>query len=56
LQRYLTQPFWVTASHTGISGASVTLDQTLEDCDGFLLGRYDEVTEEACYLRGAMPK
>jgi F-type H+-transporting ATPase subunit beta len=54
LQRYLTQPFWVTASHTGIPGASVALDQTLEDCEGFLLGRYDEVTEEYCYLRGTM--
>jgi F-type H+-transporting ATPase subunit beta len=54
LQRYLTQPFWVTASHTGIPGASVTLEQTLADCEGFLLGRYDEVTEEHCYLRGAM--
>jgi F-type H+-transporting ATPase subunit beta len=54
LQRYLTQPFWVTASHTGIPGASVTLDQTLKDCEDFLLGRYDNVTEEHCYLRGAM--
>jgi F-type H+-transporting ATPase subunit beta len=54
LQRYLTQPFWVTTSHTGIPGASVSLDETLEDCEGFLLGRYDEVSEEHCYLRGTM--
>ena len=54
LQRYLTQPFWTTASHTGIKGVSVTLEQTLADCDGFLSGRYDEVSEEQCYMRGTM--
>ncbi|MBN1957736.1 MAG: F0F1 ATP synthase subunit beta [Desulfuromonadales bacterium] len=54
LQRYLTQPFWVTASHTGIEGVSVALDQTLTDCDGFLTGRFDETPEADCYMRGAM--
>jgi F-type H+-transporting ATPase subunit beta len=54
LQRYLTQPFHVVASHTGIGGASVTLDQTLTDCEAFLRGDYDAVTEEQCYMRGAM--
>jgi F-type H+/Na+-transporting ATPase subunit beta len=54
LQRYLTQPFHVVASHTGIKGASVTLDQTLTDCEAFLRGDYDAVSEEQCYMRGAM--
>jgi F-type H+-transporting ATPase subunit beta len=54
LQRYMTQPFWTTASHTGLAGASVPLEQTLADCDRFLAGRYDEVPEERCYMRGAM--
>lgn len=54
LQRYLTQPFWVTSSHTGIEGVSVALDQTLTDCDGFLTGRFDETPEADCYMRGAM--
>ena len=54
LQRYLTQPFFVTAAHTGIAGASVPLDQTLADCDAFLTGRHDELPEERCYMRGAM--
>ena len=54
LQRYLTQPFWTTASHTGIKGVSVPLDKTLADCDGFLSGRYDEVSEDHCYMRGTM--
>jgi F-type H+-transporting ATPase subunit beta len=54
LQRYLTQPFWTTAAHTGIRGVSVPLARTLADCEGFLLGHYDEVTEERCYMRGSM--
>ena len=54
LQRYLTQPFWVTASHTGIEGKSVALRDTLDDCDAFLAGRYDDVSEEHCYMRGTM--
>ena len=54
LQRYLTQPFWTTASHTGIKGISVPLEKTLADCEGFLAGRYDDVSEEHCYMRGTM--
>jgi F-type H+-transporting ATPase subunit beta len=54
LQRYLTQPFWTTASHTGIQGVSVPLETTLADCDDFLSGKYDDVPEERCYMRGAM--
>ena len=54
LQRYLSQPFYVTATHSGIPGVSVPLADTLADCEAFLLGRYDEVGEEACYMRGTM--
>ncbi len=54
LQRYLTQPFWTTAGHSGRAGVSVPLDQLLDDCDGFLTGRFDELDEAACYMRGGM--
>ncbi len=54
LQRYLTQPFWATASHSGINGVSVSLSDTLTDCEAFLLGHYDDVPEEQCYMRGTM--
>jgi F-type H+-transporting ATPase subunit beta len=54
LQRYLTQPFFTTASHTGIEGVSVPVEKTIEDCDAFLSGRYDEVPEDQCYMRGTM--
>ena len=54
LQHYLTQPFWATASHTSIQGVSVPLQHTLTDCEAFLMGRYDEIPEEHCYMRGTM--
>ncbi len=54
LQRYLTQPFRVITARTGIAGKSVPLTQTLDDCEGFLLGHFDDLPEESCYMRGAM--
>ena len=54
LQRYLTQPFWTTAAHTGMEGYSVPLSNTLDDCEAFLKGTYDHLPEEACYMRSTM--
>jgi len=54
LQRYLTQPLWVTSKQTGVTGVSVPLRQTLDDCDGFLSGRHDQIPEEKCYMIGTM--
>ena len=54
LQRYLTQPFYVVSRHTGIAGVSVPLEGTLEDCEAFLRGDYDSVSEDQCYMRGRM--
>jgi F-type H+-transporting ATPase subunit beta len=55
LQRYLAQPFHVVAEHTGIAGVSVELDTVLTDCERFVDGAYDDLKEEDCYMRGAMP-
>ena len=56
IERYLTQPFSVVADHTGIPGVRVSLAQTLADCEGFLDGRFDALSEADCYMRGAMPQ
>lgn len=56
LQRYLTQPFTVTAKHTGIKGVSVKLQDTLSDCDSLLTGHYDNLTEAQCYMLGRLPE
>ena len=55
LQRYLTQPFFVVSRHTGLGGASVPLAGTLDDCEAFLHGDYDSLSEDECYMRGRMP-
>ncbi|MEX8494204.1 F0F1 ATP synthase subunit beta [Sphaerotilus sp.] len=55
LQRYLTQPFQVVAGHTGMGGVSVPLETVLADCERFLGGAYDTLSEDACYMKGAMP-
>ena len=54
LERYLTQPFFVVAEHTGITGASVPLETTLSDCEAFVRGDHDDLPEERCYMRGGM--
>ena len=56
LQRYLTQPFNVTAHLTGMTGATVRLEDTLRDCEDFLAGTFDAVSESDCYMRGTMPR
>lgn len=56
LQRYLTQPFHVIADHSGIPGEAVQLEKTLADCEGFLDGRFDKLTEAECYMKGGMPE
>lgn len=54
LQRFLTQPFHVVSEHTGIQGTSVPLRATLDDCEAFLRGDYDDVSEDRCYMKGSM--
>lgn len=54
LQRYLSQPFQVVSEHTGIQGTSVPLETTLADCERFLNGDYDQLSEADCYMRGGM--
>ncbi len=54
LQRYLTQPFHVTAEHSGISGVSVKLEDTLTDCESIINGDMDEYPEEKFYMKGSL--
>ncbi|WP_174626420.1 F0F1 ATP synthase subunit beta [Candidatus Methylobacter favarea] len=54
LQRYLTQPFSVLAQHSKQSGVSVPLEKVLADCESLLVGQYDNLSEEQCYMRGSL--
>jgi F-type H+-transporting ATPase subunit beta len=54
LQRFLTQPFLVTAAFTGREGKSVSVAETIRGCDAILSGDCDEWPEAAFYMSGTM--
>lgn len=54
LERFLTQPFFLTEEFTGREGKHVTLEETLRGCEGILSGKMDHVPEEAFFMLGAI--
>jgi F-type H+-transporting ATPase subunit beta len=54
LQRFLTQPFFVTEHFTGLAGVSVPLAETMAGCRAILEGECDDVPEAAFYMIGGV--
>lgn len=54
LERFLTQPLFVTESFTGQPGRHVPLEDTLAGCEAILNGEFDAVEERQLYLIGAL--
>ena len=54
IQRFLTQPMFVTESFTGNEGRYVSLDDTLQGFEEILSGQYDDLPEQAFYMVGAV--
>ena len=54
LQKFLTQPFHVAETFTGIKGKYVPLAETLKGFDDIADGKYDDVPEQAFYMVGTM--
>jgi F-type H+-transporting ATPase subunit beta len=54
LQRFLTQPFFVSEPFTGLSGRYVPLSETLRGFCEILEGRYDDLPEQAFYMVGSI--
>jgi F-type H+-transporting ATPase subunit beta len=54
LQRFLTQPFFMTEHFTGRPGRFVTLEETLEGCERILSGEFDAVPESTFYMIGTI--
>lgn len=54
IQRFLTQPFFVSEPFTGMAGRYVDLAETLNGFREILDGRYDEVPEQAFYMTGTI--
>jgi F-type H+-transporting ATPase subunit beta len=54
LERFLTQPFVTTEVFTGIPGAFVPLEKTIEGCARILDGEFDDVDESELYMIGVI--
>jgi F-type H+-transporting ATPase subunit beta len=54
LERFLTQPLFVTEPFTGHSGRHVPLDQTLGGCEAILAGTFDDRDEGRLYMIGSV--
>lgn len=54
LRNFLTQPFFVTESYTGISGKRVSMAQTVEGVAAILDGRCDDLPEDRLFMIGAL--
>lgn len=52
LERFLTQPFFLTEEFTGRKGRHVPLGDTLSGCEAILSGRMDTAHEEAFFMVG----
>jgi F-type H+-transporting ATPase subunit beta len=54
LQRFLTQPFFVSEPFTGMPGRYVPLSETLRGFREILDGRHDDLPEQAFYMVGTI--
>ena len=54
IQRFLSQPFFVSESFTGIPGRYVPIEETLKGFKGIVEGLYDDVPEQAFYMAGTI--
>ena len=52
LQRFLTQPFFVSEPFTGVAGRYVPLEETLRGFREILEGHHDDLPEQAFYMVG----
>jgi len=53
LERFLTQPFFVTEQFTGQEGRLVSLEQALDGCERILADEFYDVNERELYMIGS---
>jgi len=54
VQRFLTQPFFVTEQFTGLQGRFVPLAETIRGFREIVEGKHDDLPEQAFYMVGAI--
>lgn len=54
LERYLTQPFFVTEQFTGKEGRLVPVEEALEGCERILADEFSDLNEGALYMLGGV--
>ena len=54
IQRFLSQPFFVAAQFTGLTGKFVTLKETIAGFQEILSGSLDDLPEQAFYMVGSV--
>ncbi len=54
IQRFLSQPFFVGETFTGVPGVYVSREETVASFKAILEGRYDHVPEEVFYMKGSI--
>jgi len=54
LQKFLSQPFFVTEVFTGVPGKYVPLQETIKSFKDVLEGKYDHVPEQAFFMVGGI--
>src|SRR5215471_9662373 len=54
IQRFLSQPFHVAEQFTGTPGRYVKIADTVKGFSGIVEGKYDEIPEQAFYMKGTI--
>jgi F-type H+-transporting ATPase subunit beta len=54
IQRFLSQPFFVAETFTGIPGKFVKREDTVKAFKAILEGQFDDVPEQSFYMKGGM--
>src|SRR5436190_9872480 len=54
IQRFLSQPFHVAEQFTGSPGRYVKIAETVKGFKGIVEGKYDDIPEQAFYMKGTI--
>ncbi len=54
VQNFLSQPFFVAESYTGMAGKYVSIQDTIKGFKGIIEGLYDHIPEQAFYMVGTL--